>query len=246
MVADGDLSLTSLASQTINSVVIAGSAAVGLGGAVGVGVSGSGVWAENKIGVDVKSYIDGDGDSGTVDILADSVTLTADDTSNIKALAGAVSLAGSVGGVVGVSFSIGVSLARNTITSDVEAYILDAGIDAGTGGVTISADEEAAINAVSFAASLAAGFAGIAGVSISGAGADANNIILTGTNAYIEDSAITSDGIVDLDASNAAKHQGGGGQRLGLHRRRRHRRGGRLARRGGSPQLHRLESGLRV
>ncbi len=214
----GDLTLTSLASQRVDSVVFAGSAAVALGGTVGVAASGSGVWAENKIGVDVKSCIDGDGDGG---IVADSVTLTADDTSTIKALAGAASLAASVGGTVGVSFSIGVSLARNTITGDVEAYILNAdglaaaeddpdtltdfGIDAtGSDGITIRATESAAINAISTAASLAAGFAGVAGVAISGAGADANNIILTGTNAYIQDSAVRSAGEVDLDASNTA------------------------------------------
>ncbi len=200
--ADGDLALTSLASQTINSVVFAGSVAVGLGGTVGVGVSASGVWAENKIGVDVKSYIYSDSDPVTIG--ADSVKVTAEDSSTIKALAGAASLAASVGGTVGVSFSIGVSLARNTITSDVEASILNADIDAGTGGVTVSAGEKAAINVTSFAASLAAGFAGIAGVSISGAGADANNIILTATNAYIEESTVKSAGEVDIDASNMA------------------------------------------
>ncbi len=218
VVAADNLTLSSLASQTIDSVVFAGSAAVALGGTVGVAASGSGVWAENKIGVDVKSYIDGDGDGG---IVADSVTLTADDTSTIKALAGAASLAASVGGTVGVSFSIGVSLARNTITGDVEAYILNAdglaadeddldtltdfGIDAtGSDGITIRATESAAINAISTAASLAAGFAGVAGVAISGAGADANNIILTGTNAYIQGSAVSSAGTVDLDAGNTA------------------------------------------
>ncbi len=108
--ADGDLTLTSLAEQRIQSVVFSGSVAIGAAGAVGVGVSGSGVWAENMIGVDVESFIDGDRDAG---IAADSVTLTADDTSTIKALAGAASLAGAVGGTVGVSVSIGVSLAQH-------------------------------------------------------------------------------------------------------------------------------------
>lgn len=44
----------------------------------------------------------------------------------------------------------------------------------------------------------------MAGVAISGAGADANNIILTGTNAYIQGSAVSSAGTVDLDAGNTA------------------------------------------
>ena len=58
--AIGDLVQTATASQTINSLVLAGSAAVGAGGSTGVGVSGSGVLADNLIGVDVKAYIDGD------------------------------------------------------------------------------------------------------------------------------------------------------------------------------------------
>ncbi len=69
-----DLTLTSLASQAISSVVFAGSAAIAVGGTVGVGASGSGVWAENKIGVHAKSYIEGDRDSGTVGISAKTIS----------------------------------------------------------------------------------------------------------------------------------------------------------------------------
>ncbi|NUQ63376.1 MAG: tandem-95 repeat protein, partial [Pirellulales bacterium] len=209
--AGGALALNSTATQSIGSVVVSGSAAVAIGGAAGIGGAGSGVWAENKIGVDVGSYIDGEGEGG---IAADSVTLTAKDNSSIKSLAAAASLAASAGGAAGVSVSIGVSLARNTITSDVEAYInnadgsssstTDYGINAGTGGVTIRATENASIQAVSAAASLGGGFAGVAGVSISGAGADAHNVILTDTNAYIAGSAVDSGGLVDIDAANTA------------------------------------------
>ena len=39
---------------------------------------------------------------------------------------------------------------------------------------------------------------------MSGAGADAHNVILTGTHAYVQDSAVTSGGVVDLDARDAA------------------------------------------
>ncbi len=45
------------------------------------------------------------------------------------------------------------------------------------------------------------------GVSISGAGADANNIILTSTNAYVQNSTVTSTGKVDIDAANTASIQ---------------------------------------
>ena len=146
VLAADDLTLTAFASQTIHSVVLAGSAAVAAGGTAGIGVSGSGVFAENRIGIDVKAFIDGDtaiGGGVTEGILADHVTLTALDTSTITALAGAASLAASLGGTVGVSVSVGVSLAENTITSEVAAYIANAdqGVKTRLGDLRIAAEE---------------------------------------------------------------------------------------------------------
>ena len=57
---DGALTQTAIAGQTINSVVVSGSVAVGGGLWAGVAVSGAGVFAENKIGVDIQAFIDGD------------------------------------------------------------------------------------------------------------------------------------------------------------------------------------------
>ncbi len=224
--ADDDLTITALAGQTIDSLVLAGSAAIALGGTAGIAVAGSGVFAENKIGVDLAAYIEGDrggvGDSGPAGIAADSITLTADDTSTIHTFAGAASIAVAFGGTVGLSVAVGVSLARNTITSDVDAYILDAdglaanallpatladhGVDAtGPGGITLRATENASISAVAAAASVAVGIGpSAAGIAVSGAGADANNVILTDTHAYIEGSSVHSAGKVDIDAANTA------------------------------------------
>ncbi|MCB1998993.1 MAG: LEPR-XLL domain-containing protein, partial [Rhodoferax sp.] len=210
---DGALTQTAIAGHTIHSVVVSGSVAVGGGTWAGVAASGAGVFAENKIGVDVKSFIDGDRSNGITGIAADSITLKASDDSSIRAVAAAVSV-GLAGGFVGASVSVGVSLARNTITSDVDAYIThadgvdsdadDFGVTATTaGGITISATEVARISAVSAAASLAAA-GGAVGIGISGAGADAHNVLLTGTHAYVQNSAVSSGGKVDIDASNAA------------------------------------------
>jgi len=214
--AEGALSVNALATQSIDSLVVSGSVALAIGGTAGVAVAGSGVFAENVIGVDLKSYIDGDGDSGTVGIVADSIEVTADDRSTIRALAAAVSIAAS-GGTVGVSAAIGISLARNTITSDVEAYIdgadglagslVDFGITArDAGGITVRATETASIRALSAAAAIAAGFGG-GGVAVAGAGADANNVILTGTRAHVDGSSLSSAGKVDIDAKNDARIQ---------------------------------------
>jgi hypothetical protein len=80
------------------------------------------VYAENTIGVDSTSAIDGDGAAG---VSAASLTLTADDTSTINSLAGAISLAGGFGGV-GAALAIGVSLRAQHDHQPDDTYILDA------------------------------------------------------------------------------------------------------------------------
>ncbi|MEA5569032.1 DUF4347 domain-containing protein [Anabaena sp. UHCC 0399] len=199
----GNLTLSATANGIITALVGAGSAAVAGGGTAGVGASGAGVSAENKIATLVKAFVNGDGATG---IQARTATLTASDSSTIKADAGAASIAASLGGTAGVSLSIGVALANNLISNEVEAFInnADNSFTTTTGGVSLSATTNANIQALSVAASLAAGFGGTAGVAISGAGAAAVNTILTKTNAYIKGSVINSAGAVSLTATNSA------------------------------------------
>ena len=85
-------------------------------------VGGAGVGAENQIAAHVKAFIDGDGTDG---IVANSISLNADDASSIKAVAGAASIMGSASGEGGVSVSIGLSLAYNKIENEVAAYVAD-------------------------------------------------------------------------------------------------------------------------
>jgi hypothetical protein len=224
--ADGALRVEAVSAQSIDAIVFAGSVALAIGGSAGVGIAGSGVWAENRIDVDLSSRILGDDAGGRHGIAADSVTVTADDRNTIRAFAGAVSIA-AAGGTVGVSASIGVALARNTIAGSVEAAIVgadgqtpatadaadadsrtDFGITArGGDGVTVRATEEARIRALTAAASVAAGFGVAGGVAVAGAGADAHNVILTDTQARIQGSAVDSAGVVDVNAVNEAKIQ---------------------------------------
>jgi len=188
----GDLSLSALASETIDAIVVAGSVAVSGGGTAGVGLSGSGADAENKISTQVKAFIDGDGATG---IVADSISLTALDLSSIKADVGAGSLAASVAGTAAVSLSIGVALAENTITNQVEVYIANAdSVTATDGSITLQALEGATVDALSVAASLAASFSfgGGVGVALSGAGAEVENTIANTVKAYIADSTVTT------------------------------------------------------
>ncbi|MBF0461945.1 MAG: hypothetical protein HQL87_11155, partial [Magnetococcales bacterium] len=197
----GNLTLNALSQQSISALVVAGSVAIGGGGTTGVGVSGAGVWAENRISVDVAATITNNGES----VQAGTITLDALDDSQICSFGGAASIAAALGGTAGVAVSIGVSLARNTIDNTVTACISGVGQGVSLGDLVVRAWEESAINATTAAASLAAGIGGTAGIAVSGAGAEAKNIILTDVNASIENSTQMAALDVILDARNAAE-----------------------------------------
>jgi len=77
-------------------------------GFVGIGLSGAGSSADNRISTNVQAYIDGDGSTG---IIADSVSLTAHDTPHIHSIAVGASIAAGVAPLgVGGALSIGVAL----------------------------------------------------------------------------------------------------------------------------------------
>ncbi|MEN9665533.1 MAG: hypothetical protein RLZZ326_1896, partial [Planctomycetota bacterium] len=197
----GALTATAAATQTISATVIAGSAAVTGGGAAGVGLAGAGASSINTVGMNVKAFIDGDG-SG---VSAASIGLTATDNSSITVETGAASIAASFGGAAGVAISVGVGLAQNTISNSVAAYITKA--DSGLvsrGAIALSASETSSIRSTAWAASLAASVGGAAGVSVSGAGASANNTVTGNTEAFVAASTVNSTGSVSLSATNTA------------------------------------------
>jgi hypothetical protein len=130
------------------------------------------------------------------------VAIRAEDTSSISAITGAASLAAGFGGV-GVAVSIGVSFAFNEVANDIAAYLhhADTGVRTTEGAITVQATEAAAINSVTFAASLGVAIGGV-GVSVSGAGAAATNFIFNTTDAYVSNSVLDSAGGVTVDASD--------------------------------------------
>src|SRR6185295_8807066 len=179
--AGGALTLTASEDASVDATVVAASVGLSVGGGAALAASGSGVNVVNRIATDVKAYIDGDGEDG---IEATSVTLSATDTSDIDADAESASVAASFAGGTGASISIGVSLAHNEISNVVQASIANADdVHVGTGSVSLTATEDTDIDATAVAASLAVAF-GSTGLAVSGAGADATNIILTTTNAF--------------------------------------------------------------
>ena len=76
-----DGSVLRVSKPLIDAAVLAGSMALAGGGTTGVGVSGAGVFAENKVSTHIKTYIDGDGTGG---ISADTITMKAVDTAEIN------------------------------------------------------------------------------------------------------------------------------------------------------------------
>jgi hypothetical protein len=193
--AGGALIQSATSNATIDAGVGAGAVGISAGLASGSG-AGAGASAENKIATLVKAYIDGDGATG---ISAGSITLTALDTSSITSDVAAVALSGSIGLISG-AVSVGVSLSQNLISNEVAAYIANADNTGATAGaIALSATEDAAISTTSTAAAMA-GSVGLVGVAFSGAGAEATNVILTKTNAYIANSDVTSAGDVTLTA----------------------------------------------
>ena len=191
----------------IDAVVLAGSVAIAGGGSVGVGVSGAGVSATNQIATTIKAAVDGDDDDaqGTASVAgiqAAQVRLQANDVSSIQAIGGAATIAAAFGGV-GVALSVGVAIADNHVSNNVEASIsrADDGIVTTVGDVIVAANTVSSIDAITVAASLAIGGGGT-GIALSGAGADASNVILSRTNAFIATgSVVDSKRHVDLDAA---------------------------------------------
>ena len=166
----------------------------------GFAAAGAGANAVNKIANGVRAFIDGDGATG---IIADSVTLTAIDTSTIDAITGSASVAATFA-PVGATAAIAVALADNKISNEVEASISNADhLLARVGDITVTASETASIDALTAAAAAAVTVA--IGASFSGAGADATNTITNTVQAFIADSGhVAAEGAVTVSAESMA------------------------------------------
>ena len=206
----GALTLTATSNQTIRANVIAGAVGFTVGFNYGAALSGAGSDALNKISVTVKAYINGDEEKG---INAASISLRATDTSSITANTVGAAVSAALSGSASGSIAIGISLAKNEIANIIEASVQNADAVVSAGNIDIRAINQASIRSVSVAASLAGTF-GSVGVSVSGAGADSHNVIHTKTNAFAQESKLTSrDGNVTIVAVTGSA---GGSQVLPL------------------------------
>ena len=112
LVTTGPVTIEATETATIDAISAAASLAAAIAGVAGIAISGAGAMASNVILTRVNAHIDGSNLKST-----GAVSVTATDTSKIRALILAASVAVG-GGTVGVGVSIGLALARNVIGWD--------------------------------------------------------------------------------------------------------------------------------
>ena len=193
--ATGAVEVKALADATIKAEVLAGAVGVS-GSASGAGaISGAGVGVSNDIDVATRALITG-GDG----VDAGSIVLSAKNDAKIDALAGSAAVAGSMAGGNSAAISIGLSIALNDISGEVKAAVSGAELEAGNGGIAITADNTAKINVKALTASVAAGFGGSNSIAVSGGGAGASNIVNVDVEASATDSTLDSAGLMKVAA----------------------------------------------
>ena len=202
-----DLSLSALSTATIDATAFGAAVSVAAGSSTSVAVGATGAVADNSISNSIRAAIE---DSNTLsdDIMTVGgvLSLSATDNSTI----GAFGFAGSIGvgvGSTGVGGSLGIGTAFNTIDNQVAAYINNINTVDVDNGVSISAMSDSGITANSWAAAISVSVGDSSSVAVSGGGAIAQNVILSTTNAYIEDSSLdvgtpVIDAGIDIDANS--------------------------------------------
>ncbi len=208
----------------INNITVAGAAAEGegvitaaLGGAVSV----------NIIRDTSEAFISGSPNVSTTAAGADSVNVTAVDTSTIEAAAGGVGIAVSTN-LVGLA--VGVSVAVNEIFNTTQAYVAGSHVTS-AGDVNLTATSSPTIEALTIGVAVAVTIGEEGGVAGSGAGAGSGDTVQNSVLAYIDNSVVsTSNGAIDVerhgqrpDPDHRRGPGGGSGRRCHVRNRRFHR-----------------------
>ena len=196
----GNITVSAEEEGSIKGLIAAAGAAFSAGGAAGVSVAISAAVASNNIvglssGPAVKAYVSGSNitQSGLLGVNVSSHEL-------IKAFVASVSATVAIGGAAGVGVSFGGSFAFNTVALSTAAYI--SGGSYNNGGIIITSDDSATIQALVAAAAFSVSGGAAAGVSVSVALSLATNLLENSQTAYIENATITAGtGTVGVEAS---------------------------------------------
>ena len=153
----GSVNVTVNSTADIDALTIAGSIAVGAS-KFGLALSGAGTGSYNTIANVVDASI-----SGGADVDGQTVSVLAEDKSNISADAGAVALALAIGKGA-ASVSVGLSISEADIDNDVRAAIEGASTNvlASTGAAIVSAQSDATIDTFTLGGALAISAGGLA------------------------------------------------------------------------------------
>lgn len=214
------VSINASNNSTIKSYVDSFSAAIGLGAAsFGVALSGAGSESTNRSLVNVKASVDGGSVAKSVN-LTSGLSVVATDASSVEATSWGAAIGFSLSGGTAISASIGVSLARNTINNTVTAGLANLSSGSSVGGLSIyakknkAASKDSNFKATSAAVSLAIS-GGSSGLSLAGGGADAINTALGDTTLSVNNVNLSSNGLVDILASNDQLASAGVGAGVG-------------------------------
>ena len=184
----GAVDVSATSSETVDALVLAASVAISGSSQAATGFTGAGAFAFNEIALDIGATIDG----GAVDPLSSAgVSVAAADTSTIEATVFAGSVAGGFSSENATTVAIGVSFARNSITNPVTAYIEDVPLlTTGGGAVSVTASEDATIDAISSAIAIGVSGSGENSVAFAGGGALAANFVEATAEAYVDGSTL--------------------------------------------------------
>jgi hypothetical protein len=199
IIVDADNNIT-ITSEIVNSAIVTGLSIADKSDAVSVGA----IIAMNRTASDTSAAIVA---AHRVVAQVGSVQVTADDASVIDAAVTATSVSAAVGQSGSKSVSIAASFARNEITSNASAAILNSDVDAET-DLSITAKRDAIITARGLSAAVGVGLTAGGGksgdVSFSGGGAVGFNSVRGQTRALSTDSTLNAAGIITLDATSGS------------------------------------------
>ena len=211
--SDAGVAVSAESEADIDSLAFGISVGVAISGsATAVSVNATGALSFNEIANTVEATVSNNLPTGTATLSAGGpVSVTASDDSTIDAIAvaAAASISGSTSGT-SVSVGIGLALAHNRIDKDVSASIVNLpSVLTGGNDLTVNAGDASIINATSFAATLSVAAGTGTSVGIAGGASESTNVILSRTDAWIENSAVGDEthrvGDVDVDAESTAR-----------------------------------------
>ncbi len=194
-----DLTVSAVSESRIEALTLAGAGAISIADGAIFSFSGAGAGSKNSVtNTVVAALTDSQAANGTTSITTavGSITVSANDTSIIKANAGGIAFTFGLGQAgSNINFSFGISLGLNDIRNTVRGYIQDANATA-AGSVVVEAISASTIECLTIAGAGAIGLRpsgnGSFGFQMAGAGTGSGNTIDGTTEAFVAGTAVVN------------------------------------------------------